>query len=307
MLRIKRIPKLDVIFKKMKGEGIESQKELAKIAEIDEDTLGQLLSGDRSSHHKTYKKLAQALKVDDYHELCETIRIDESHAEPPIKRASNEEGDGRELVTKLTERLLAVLLTPTVDATSVNLYLVSVGQLIREHLHQELSWIDVMRHVPPDHVGDRLLDSTNAGRSGWLKLEFSEILRTGRPRLIPVDVGSQPWRGSGAAFWSNGVDYIDRLTTRLVPQEYDLPLQEAERVASLYREWEQGHHFASLTAVAIPSKTNEQEACGVLNLNFAVAGPFGTGSTLAPEALKRIQSVLKPHVTVLSEVLSRLP
>ena len=80
-------------------------------------------------------------------------------------------------------------------------------------------------------------------------------------------------RGSGAAFWSNGVDYIDRLTTRLVPQEYDLPLQEAERVASLYREWEQGHHFASLTAVAIPSKTNEQEACAASLLGALLKTP----------------------------------
>lgn len=309
--KIKRMAKTGHILQKMQEQNINSQKQLAELSGVDEDTLTALLANTRGSLPETYKKLASALKVGDYKELFDAthVRIEKAHEKPS---SSNVEGSFNEhalLTTTLVERVLGILTSPVVDVPAVNSYVESVAQFVRNALHDGLGWIDVMRHIGSitDGDGEPLLKSPGAGKHGWLKLEFSEIFRTGRPRLIPVAVSGKPWRGSGAAYLSGGVDYVDRMTSRLLPKDYDVTVEEAEQVSALYSEWENGHHFASLVAIAIPSRVKKHEPIGVLNLNFPSPAPFGAKNTLPPEVLKRVQHLLRPHLSVLAEALSRLP
>jgi hypothetical protein len=306
MAKIERIAKTDFILEKMAQAGIDSQKELAISAGVSKDTMSTLLAR-RNTSPDTFRKLAAALKIADYQQLFDTVhvRVDSDHVSPEL--SSHSDGISDRLVTDLIDGLLVVLHSTQVEVNHVNDYVATLAQLIRSVLHKDLGWIDVMKYISSSvkTEGDRLINNTTAGQLGWLKVVFSEIPRTGRPRLIPIDVDDKAWLGSGAAFFSGGIDYVDQFTTRLLPGDYGLSLEEAESVKLQYIEWERNHHFASLVAIAIPNRSNEKEPIGVLNLNFPRVAPFGTGKTLQPDLVTRIHSILKPHLLVLADTLAR--
>lgn len=182
-----------------------------------------------------------------------------------------------------------------------------LGNLCRAVIHPEVTWVDAMASLSVGDADERrgttLLGRDEQSTPGWLRIVLSEMPRTDEPRLIPVSVNGIPWRGSGAAFLSQGINYVDRCVERIPFASYRLPEQEASAVRDLYQTWEAEHSFASIVAVAVPRTLEDRASVGVLNLNFALPYPFGHKDVLDPEEARQIEEVLEVHLLALSRAL----
>ncbi len=309
MPRVERIPELDVIFERMKQEGYDTQKQLAAAAGLNKDTLTSLLNETRSGSVPTYKKLGTALKVNNYKELYKEVRrIDPPHTEQAQRQdEAAQEYVPASMVRDIVELAHQMLTAGELSRQMVDRYLLHVGELCRLLIHPDIAWVDVMERIEqPDACNSaKLVTSASAGTLGWLQVVFSEVPRTATPRVIPIDIEGKPWRGSGAAFASQGIDYVDRMVTRLLPSEYNLDQNEGKRITEQYRAWECQDHFASLIALSIPSPGNSSitSGAGVLNLNLSTPHPFGEVSVLPPEDTREIVATLKPHLDILAKVM----
>jgi hypothetical protein len=175
--------------------------------------------------------------------------------------------------------------------------LIGLHQALKQLLSDELGWLDVAVPVFPtkaDHSA--LLHPELHPEDGlWLKVRFSEHKRLHRPTLIPIEVRGAPWRGSGNAFLSEGLDYVGSFRRVYSGPESELPERVASQLEKRYELWRREAYFASLLSVAIEAPNElDPRPIGVLNLNFAVEYPLGTREELAPNTIAAINDLLEP-------------
>ena len=74
-------------------------------------------------------------------------------------------------------------------------------------------WIDIVipTKIDSNDIPNLLIAGIDSD-SNWLRVRYSSVPRSNVPTLIPIEVNGIPWRGSGAAFKSKGIDYIGDFT-----------------------------------------------------------------------------------------------
>jgi hypothetical protein len=177
--------------------------------------------------------------------------------------------------------------------------------MIKSFVSSDIGWLDVMVPVKPTEV-DRphLLLQCEGTDDIWLKVIFSEIRRTNQPTLIPTKVNQKPWRGSGNAYLSRGMDYVCSFKGHYSGRDYNLPRALARRIEQQYTYWREEHYFASLLAIAIlTSERDPVESVGVLNFNFTRENPLGTYDTLSPQQSDAILKILEPTLQILTKAI----
>jgi hypothetical protein len=177
--------------------------------------------------------------------------------------------------------------------------------VIKSFVCQEIGWLDVMVPVrPTEEDGPRLLIQCGGTGDVWLKVLFSGVRRTNQPTLIPTSVNHKPWRGSGNAFLSRGIDYVGSFQGRYSGRDYNLPRGLARQIEGQYAYWRQEHYFASLLAIAILAPESDSvNSVGVLNFNFKRENPLGTNDTLSPQQSDAILNLLEPALRLLTKAL----
>jgi len=177
--------------------------------------------------------------------------------------------------------------------------------VIKSFVSPDIGWLDVMVPVKPTEADrPRLLLQCEGTGDIWLKVIFSGMRRTNQPTLIPTRVNQKPWRGSGNAFLSRGMDYVCSFQERYSGRDYNLPRGLARQIEQQYAYWRQGHYFASLLAIAIlTSERDSAEPMGVLNFNFTRENPLGANDTLSPQQSDAILNVLEPALQILTKAI----
>lgn len=198
------------------------------------------------------------------------------------------------------------------DRAARDEYAKHIGDVVRQYVHPDASWVDIMVSVPSDRAASsgrlKLTPETPYEASPqWLVVIASEIPRTTKPRLIPIAIRGRPWRGSGAAFFSHGIDYVDHMASRMPLHSYALNSpQEAPRILEQYKKWERDHAFASLVSLAITSSSPTNSAIGVLNIHFETKCPFGRRDALTPTDAILLKNTLQPHLAYLAHMIDSL-
>ncbi|GAA2021257.1 hypothetical protein GCM10009839_17710 [Catenulispora yoronensis] len=206
-----------------------------------------------------------------------------------------------------TNCYLDLVTRDTYSHREINELLQILNGLIRKFVSPDAGWIDVA--VPVAINGpmaatplvEGLKDDTR-----WLQVLYSSVRRTSRPILIPIEVNGTPWRGSGNAFVSQGMDYVGRFGGLYRGIEYDLPADTLEKIESRYEYWREECYFAALLALAILSPDKEsQESIGVLNINFLREDPIGFNDTLSPQKSVAVVNLLEPALQVLARAIEK--
>ena len=177
--------------------------------------------------------------------------------------------------------------------------------VVKSFVCQDIGWLDVMVPVRPTKADMPNLLIKCAGTGDiWLKILFSGMRRTNAPALIPTSVNQKPWRGSGNAFLSRGVDYVCSFQGRYSGRDYNLSRALTRQMESQYAYWRQEHYFSSLLAIAILSTEGDSAgSVGVLNFNIKSEYPLGANDTLSPQQSDAILNVLEPALQVLTNAI----
>lgn len=177
--------------------------------------------------------------------------------------------------------------------------------VIKSFVCQDTGWLDVMVPVRPTEADRPNLLMKCAGTGDiWLKVVFSGMRRTNEPTLIPTIVNKKPWRGSGNAFLSRGMDYVCSFQGRYSGRDYNLSKTLAKQMESQYSYWAQEHYFASLLAISIPASENDlSKSVGVLNFNFRRENALGVNDTLSPQQSDAILNILEPALHILAKAI----
>lgn len=203
-------------------------------------------------------------------------------------------------------RYLAVLGNDQYARHEIEDLLRSLNAAAKVFVASEVVWLDVMLPVlPTESDRPNLLLTDVRTSTEWLKVLFTSVRRTRPPMLIPIEVNGVPWRGSGNALMSCGIDYVSSFRGRYL-DGYGLPERVARDIDRRYEYWRKEHYFGSLLAVAVMASVEDPpSAIGVLNLNFSTEAPLGNDDTLSPQRSMAILNVLEPALRVVGTAIER--
>ncbi|HMH90086.1 MAG TPA: hypothetical protein VK586_03275 [Streptosporangiaceae bacterium] len=205
-----------------------------------------------------------------------------------------------------TNTYLEILASNLYTQREIEGLLRTVKGVLGNFVSPDIGWLDVMIPVlPKESDRPRLLIQQGEMGDVWLKVLYSAIRRTTRPTLIPTQVNLRPWRGSGNAYLSSGIDYVSSFQGRYGGRDYSLPRGVAKQIERQYAYWKQEHYFAALLAISIPAPGNNSTgSAGVLNLNFRQENPLGPNDTLSPRQSVALLNVLEPALQILATAIS---
>jgi hypothetical protein len=138
------------------------------------------------------------------------------------------------------------------DDRHISSILRALHQIIMTVVCPTIGWVDVF--VPtvagekdrPHLLIDGIVKNTN-----WLRLRYSSVPRTHVPTLIPISVHDVPWRGSGSAFTSKGVDYVPSLVDSFPRRMYKFSPMIDRKIKDIYSRWKSTHYFSSLFSICV--------------------------------------------------------
>ncbi|WP_410874734.1 helix-turn-helix domain-containing protein [Nocardia sp. A7] len=196
---------------------------------------------------------------------------------------------------------LSIIESGTFYREEIDELLVVLNRVVTTLVCQDAAWLDVVvpAHSDAPLVAVPLVEGL-VSEHGWLQVWASGVRRTTRPTLIPIQVNGTPWRGSGNAFLSRGIDYVGSFRGLYSAPEYDLAPDVASEIEARYDYWRDECYFGALLAAAIRSPEPGASAIiGVLNLNFRFENPIGDGDTLEPQRSVAILDVLEPALRLI--------
>lgn len=202
---------------------------------------------------------------------------------------------------------VAIVESGTYYCEEIDELLAVLNRVITVLVCQDAAWLDVV--VPVHSVAPTMAIPLVEGlvsEPGWLQVWASGVRRTTRPTLIPMQVNGIPWRGSGNAFLSRGIDYVGSFRGLYSASRYDLAPEVESEIEARYDYWRDECYFGALLATAIRSpEPGASEAIGVLNLNFRVENPIGVGDTLEPQRSIAILGVLEPALRLIGTAIQK--
>jgi len=201
---------------------------------------------------------------------------------------------------------VAIIERRTYYRDEVDELLAVLNRVVTTSVCQDAAWLDVVVPVPSDPPTAAVpFVEGLVSEHGWLQVWASGVRRTTRPTLIPIQVNGTPWRGSGSAFLSQGIDYVGSFRGLYAASEYDLAPEVASEVEARYDYWRDECYFGALLAAAIRSpEPGASEVIGVLNLNFRFENPIGDGDTLEPQRSVTILEVLEPALRLIGTAIA---
>ncbi|WP_330256870.1 helix-turn-helix transcriptional regulator [Nocardia sp. NBC_00565] len=196
---------------------------------------------------------------------------------------------------------LAIIECGTYYREEIDELLAVLNRVVATLVCPDAAWLDVVVPVHSDVPTAAVpLVEGLVSEHGWLQVWASGVRRTTRPTLIPIQVNGTPWRGSGNAFLSRGIDYVGSFRGLYTASEYDLAPEVASEIEARYDYWRDECYFGALLAAAIRSpEPGASDIIGVLNLNFRFENPIGDGDTLEPQRSVAILDVLEPALRLI--------
>ncbi|MFX0574755.1 helix-turn-helix domain-containing protein, partial [Nocardia nepalensis] len=202
---------------------------------------------------------------------------------------------------------VAIVERGTYYCEEIDELLAVLNRVIAALVCQDAAWLDVV--VPVGALGSAAAVPLVEGlvsELGWLQVWASGVRRTTRPTLIPIQVNGTPWRGSGNAFLSRGIDYVGSFRGLYTASEYGLAPKVVSEIQARYDYWREECYFGALLAAAIRSpEPGSSDAVGVLNLNFRFENPVGDGDTLEPQRSVVILDVLEPALRLIGTAIQK--
>lgn len=196
---------------------------------------------------------------------------------------------------------LAIVERSTYYSEEVDELLAVLNRVIAVLVCREAAWLDVV--VPVHSVPSAAVPLVEGlvSEMGWLQVWASGVRRTTRPTLIPIQVNRVPWRGSGNAYTSRGIDYVGSFRGLYADPEYGLASDLLSKIEARYQYWRDECYFGALLAVAIRApEPGSSDAIGVLNLNFRCENPIGENDTIDPQRSIAVMDILEPALRLIA-------
>ncbi|MFC9995729.1 hypothetical protein [Nocardia sp. NPDC127526] len=201
---------------------------------------------------------------------------------------------------------LAIVERSTYFSEEVDELLAVLNRVIATLVCREAAWLDVV--VPVHSVSPAAVPLVEGlvSELGWLQVWASGVRRTTRPTLIPVQVNGIPWRGSGNAYLSRGIDYVGSFRGLYADPEYGLAPGLLSKIEARYRYWRDECYFGALLAVAIRTpEPGGSDALGVLNVNFRCENPIGENDTIDPQRSIAVMDILEPALRLIAVAIQK--
>jgi hypothetical protein len=202
---------------------------------------------------------------------------------------------------------LAVVERGTYYCEEIDQLLTVLSRVIGALVCSDVGWLDVVVPVPASMPATAVpLAEGLVSEPGWLQVWASGVRRTNRPTQIPIQVNGIPWRGSGNAYVSRGIDYVGSFRGIYTSAEYGLAADVVSRVEAKYGYWRDECYFGALLAAAVSApEPGASAVVGVLNLNFRTENPIGRGDTLEPGTSVAILDILEPALRLIGTAIQQ--